>query len=97
MDAVERLTGVAQLKEQIMYTIFYIAAAVVLLIMGIPGFVSGLLVGGAALYNVSKVGKAKYWFEEDSGTNKAIAILYLIVVAAGVILALLYMLDILPK
>ncbi len=97
MDAMGKLTGVAQVKEQIMYSVFYIIAAVFLLIMSVPAYVPGLLVLGAVLYNVSKIGKTKYWFDDDSGTNKAIAVSYLIVIGAGVILALLYMLDVLPK
>ncbi len=95
MDAVEKLTGAAQMKEQIMYTAFYVIAAVFLLVMGVPIFVSGLLVFGAVLYNVSKVGKNKYWFEENSSVEVGLAICYLIVVGAGVILALLYMFHVL--
>jgi hypothetical protein len=95
MDAVERLTGAAQMKEQILYTVFYIIAAVFMLIMGVPGFVSGLLIIGAALYNVSKVGKSRYWFEENSSAETGLAIFYLIVVGAGVILAMLYLFRVL--
>ncbi len=95
MDAVESLTGAAQTKGQILYTAFYIIAAVILVVMGVPLYVSCLLIISAVLYNVSKIGKNKYWFEENSSVDMGIAIFYLIIVSAGVILALLYLFHVL--
>ncbi len=91
MNAIESLTDTANVKGQIMYTIFYIVAAVFLLVENVPAYVSGLLLVGAVLYNVWKIGRSKFVIEEDSTAEKAIAIGYLVVVGAGVLLALLYM------
>lgn len=84
------LTGVANLKEQVLYSVLYVIAAVALVAMGAPGYVAFLLIFGTVLYNVSKIGKSKEWFEENGTTDWILGISYLISVGAGVIVGFLY-------
>ncbi|WAM22542.1 MAG: hypothetical protein OI715_00175 (plasmid) [Candidatus Methanoperedens sp.] len=86
----ETLTGVANLKEQVLYSLLYVIAALGMVVMGAPGYVAFLLIFGVALYNVSKFGKTREWFEENSKTDWIIGIGYLVFVGAGVIVGLLY-------
>jgi hypothetical protein len=86
----ESLTASAQGKEQVLYSVLYVIAAAALVAMGAPGYVAFLLIFGTVLYNVSKIGKNKYWFEENSTTDWIIGISYLVSVGAGVIVGILY-------
>ncbi len=90
MDTIEKLTGVANVKEQIFYSVLYVIAGIGMVVMGAPGYVAVLLIFGALLYNVSKIGKNKEWFEENSKTDWIIGIGYLVFVGAGVIVGFLY-------
>jgi hypothetical protein len=86
----ETLTGVASVKGQILYSILYVIAAIGMVSMGAPGYVAVLLIFGTALYNISKFGKAREWFEENSKTDWILGIGYLVLVGAGVIVGFLY-------
>ncbi len=90
MDTIEKLTAPAKAKEQVLYSVLYVIAAVGMVTMGAPGYVAFLIIFGAALYNVSKIGKNKEWFEENGTTDWILGISYLISVGAGVIVGFLY-------
>jgi flagellar biosynthesis protein FliQ len=89
----EKLTGVANIKEQVLYSVLYVIAAVGMVVMGAPWYVAVMLFLGTVLYNVSKIGKNEAWFEEDSKTAWIIGIAYLVSVGVGVIVGLLFTLD----
>jgi hypothetical protein len=86
----EKLTSVANVKEQILYSLLYVLAGIGMVLMGAPGYVAVLLGLGAVLYNISKFGKTREWFEENSKTDWTIGIGYLVLVGSGVIVGFLY-------
>ncbi len=82
-------------REQTVYTLLYAVAAMILLAMRVPAFVPALLILGAGLYNVSKLGKSNHWFQENGSADWALGTSYIIVVVVGVIAAFLYLLRVL--
>ncbi|MGB8217397.1 MAG: hypothetical protein WCE94_08855 [Candidatus Methanoperedens sp.] len=90
VNIAEKLTSVANVKEQILYSLLYVLAGIGMVVMGAPEYVAVLLIFGTALYNISKFGKAREWFEENSKTDWTIGIGYLVFVGSGVIVGFLY-------
>ncbi len=82
-------------REQTVYTLLYAVAAMILLAMRVPVFVPALLILGAGLYNVSKLGKNNHWFQENGSADWAIGTSYIVVVVVGIIAAFLYLLRVL--
>ncbi len=89
------LLKAALAREQTVYTIMYAVAAMILLAMRVPTFVPALLILGAGLYNLSKLGKNNHWFQQNGTADWALGISYMFVVVVGVIAAILYLLRVL--
>jgi hypothetical protein len=81
----ESLTSPATEKGQILYTIAFIIAGVIMVSAGTGLYSGAALIFGAILYNLSKVGLNRYWFEENSSTHWAIGISYMLLVGGGII------------
>jgi hypothetical protein len=81
----ESLTSPATEKGQILYTIAFVIAGAIMASTGTGLYSGGALILGAILYNLSKIGLNRYWFEENSSTHWAIGISYMLLVGGGII------------
>ncbi len=91
----ESLTSPVTEKGQLIYTIAFVAAGMVIASTGAGLYSGAALILGAVLFNVSKVGLNKYWFEENSTVHWAIGIAYMLLVGGGIITWMLISLGVL--
>ncbi|HWQ96354.1 MAG TPA: hypothetical protein VN368_03165 [Candidatus Methylomirabilis sp.] len=81
----ESLTSPVTEKGQIFYTIAFVIAGVMMASTGVGLYSGAALILGAVLYNLSKIGLNRYWFEENSTKHWAIGISYMLLVGVGII------------
>jgi len=81
----ESLTSPVTEKGQIFYTIAFVIAGVMMASTGVGLYSGAALILGAVLYNLSKIGLNRYWFEENGTTHWAIGISYMLLVGGGII------------